>query len=95
MTCPAFSIPNGKVRYSKPPVNGGYILDTQAMFSCNSGYKLSGSAWTTCQQPGQPKSWNAHSGHCKKSNEMQTLDICISKYNIWLVVTLCSIPQKD
>ena len=34
-------------------------------------------------------------GIAKKGNEMQTLDICISKYNIWLVVTLCSIPQKD
>ena len=38
VTCPALSLLNGAVHYTKSPVKGFYPVDTKAFFTCHSGY---------------------------------------------------------
>ena len=45
-------MPNGRVEYDKAGVDGSYLLDTVATFSCNDGYSLSGARTTSCQISG-------------------------------------------
>ena len=78
VTCASVSLNNGGVSYNKPSVNNGnYPFNTQASFTCNSGYRLEGSSSSTCQGQG---SWNKGVPTCIKSNDKMKLPILL-KYH--------------
>ena len=52
VTCESLSLSNGNINYDNDEVDGGYPVDTEASFSCNSGYQRSGSSSATCQTSG-------------------------------------------
>ena len=43
------NLSNGKVSYNTDPINKQYLEGSQASFTCNTGYNLSGSDSRTCQ----------------------------------------------
>ena len=63
-SCPALSLSNGKVTYSKDENGVRYYVGTKATFSCNSGYSRSGSSSRTCQSSGN---WNGQTPTCNES----------------------------
>ena len=78
VTCAPVSLNNGGVSYNKSPVkNVRYPFNTQASFTCNSGYRLDGSSSSTCHGQG---SWNKGVPTCIKSNDKMKLPILL-KYH--------------
>ena len=70
------SLNNGEVSYNKSPVNNGrYPFNTQASFTCNSGYRLEGSSSSTCQGQG---SWNNDIPTCTRGNDKMKLPILLN-----------------
>ena len=52
---------NGHVNYSTVNYNGGYPIDTTALFTCDYGYSLSGSDSSICQTS---TDWNEQPPTC-------------------------------
>ena len=67
VTCAALSLVNGQITYNKPAVsNGKYPVDTTISFTCNYGYRRSGSTSGTCQTSG---TWNQQPPTCTQGNQ--------------------------
>ena len=71
VTCAALSLPNGQINYNKPAANnGGYPVDTTVSFTCNHGYRRTGSASRSCQTSGN---WNQQTPSCIQSKRMNKI----------------------
>ena len=65
VTCEALSLSNGRLSYNKPQAtNGKYPVDTTVSFTCNHGFRKTGSSSSTCQTSG---SWNQQTPTCTQS----------------------------
>ena len=64
VTCPAYQLDNGQVRYNKNTFNGNYPYDTRVTLSCGYDYILSGPSSACCVDPGN---WDQQS-RCTAGN---------------------------
>ena len=70
--CPEYVIPHGTTAYTNPKDNnfGPRQEGSQAIFSCDSGYQLSGSGYMTCKK-GQ---WSGAIPGCEDIDECKDVD---------------------
>ena len=67
-TCSVLESPsNGGISYNKEKVGGRYPVNTEASFSCNSGYNRNGHSSRTCQSDGN---WDQQTPSCNQGNEI-------------------------
>ena len=82
--CPTLNLENGKVDYHKSPVEGGYPVDTIAVFTCKHGYYHNDSFLSFCQTSGH---WTQETPTCIQSNENH-IDLCYCNFNELNIMTL-------
>ena len=71
-TCAMQSLENGEVTYNREQVlnlNGRYPIGTVAMYTCKSGYSLSGLDSNTCQNSGN---WQKAPPTCNEEGNKKT-----------------------
>ena len=77
VNCPELSLVNGHVTYTELWLRNGALvrpLDSVASFTCDHGYRLTGSNSATCQQSSM---WDQEISTCTQGNELKLQECSI------------------